>query len=498
MKKIISVILACVMLILCIPASAETVSFPDVKEGAWYYNAVTYCAGKGIFNGNKDGSFAPSKSITRAEFVVALANYSGEDIATEACERFSDIKPSHWYYRATAWAANKGIVSGTSETTYSPSKQISRQDLCLMLMNYLKYKGVELEADMSAPFADDAKIGAWAKEAVYAIKTAGIVAGMGGNKFDPRGNATRAQVAQMMMQFDKYMESVETSPMKIENVKITVPGVKTPVKFMHLSDTHLTLFDETDSEKAVAEMIVRGQMFDTQVGDGIKREDKLTQFYAAAEEKGVDKILLSGDIIDAPSNGNMKFLSNLISNSKIPSVYCLGNHDWSFSDNYQGERDKYMPGFSEIFGEIDPDTEEKYWDSVCNVYEYDGFVLVVADNSTDQVHSAITSVLKSYAKADTPVILMLHVPVSCESAVADVSAMWGRDITIGSAALNPNQATKQFVDFIRSEESSVVAILAGHTHLSHVDDVSPNNDTVQFTLGASFEGYARIFEIAGE
>lgn len=496
MKRFISVLLAAVMLILCVPASAETVSFPDVKESAWYYNAVIYCAEKGIFNGNKDGSFAPAKSITRAEFVVALANYSGEDISSEECDRFTDIKTSHWFYSAVSWAANKGIVSGTSDTTYSPAKQITRQDLCLMLMNYLEYKGVELKADTSELFADDAKIGSWAKDAVYAIKTAGIVAGMGENKFDPRGNATRAQVAQMMMQFDKYMESA--SPMKIENVKITIPGVTTPVKFMHISDTHLTLFDETDSESAVAEMITRGNMFDTQVGDGIKREDKLTQLYAVAEEERVDRILLSGDIIDAPSNGNMKFLSELVSNSSIPSVYTLGNHDWSFSDNYQGERDKYMPGFTDIFGEIDPDTEEKYWDDVCNVYEYDGFVLVAADNSTDQVHSAITSVLKSYAKSSTPVILMLHVPVSCETAVADVSAMWGRDIAIGSAALNPNATTKQFVDFIRSEESTVVAILAGHTHLSHVDDVSPNNDTVQYTLGASFEGYARIFEIAGE
>ncbi len=494
MKKIISVILACVMLILCIPASAKTVGFPDVKEGAWYYDAVTYCSEKGIFNGNKDGSFGPAKAITRAEFVVALANYSGEDITTEECDRFADVKTAHWYYRATAWAANKGIVSGTSDNTYSPSKQISRQDLCLMLMNYLKYMEIELEADMSELFADDAKIGSWAKEAVYAIKTAGIVAGMGENKFDPRGNATRAQVAQMMMQFDKFMEGVKTSPMKIENVKITIPGVKTPVKFMHLSDSHLTIFDETDSEKAVSEMIRRGQMFDAQVGDGISREDKLKQLYTLAAEEDVDQILLSGDIIDAPSNGNMKFLSELVTGSEIPSLYCLGNHDWTFEDPYQVDRDIYIPGFRDIFGNDD----ENWWDDRLNVYEYDGFVLVAVDNSNDQVHSAVTSVLKSYAKAGTPVILMLHVPVSCETAVADVTNMWGRDITIGSAALNPNATTRQFVDFIRSEDSTVVAILAGHTHLSHIDDVSPLNDTVQFTLGATFEGYARIFEIEGK
>lgn len=501
MKKIISIILIVSTLILCIPMYAGAVSFPDVKGSAWYYNAVTYCAEKGIFNGNKDGSFAPAKSITRAEFVVALANYSGEDITAQNCDRFSDVKASHWYYRAVAWAANQGIVSGTSDTTYSPAKQITRQELCVMLNNFLIYKGITDVADNSQPFADDAKIAAWAHEAVYIIKAAGIIAGMEDNRFEPRGNATRAQVAQIMMQLDKFMKSVESSSMNtmnVENIKITIPGVTTPVKFMHISDTHLTLFDETDSESAVAEMTVRGQMFDTQVGDGIKREDKLTQLYTKAAEEGVDQILLSGDIVDAPSNGNMKFLSELVNNSAVPSIYTLGNHDWSFSDNYQGERDKYVPGFGEIFGEIDPETEELYWDDVCSVYEYDGFVLVAVDNSNDQMPSVVTSILRGYAKAGTPVILMLHVPVSCETAVADVSAMWGRDIAIGSAALNPNATTKQFVDFIRSADSTVVAIFAGHTHLSHVDDVSPNNDTVQYTLGASFEGYARIFEITGE
>lgn len=501
MKKIIALVMSLTMLILCIPVGAEGVGFPDVKESAWYYNAVNYCANKGIFNGNKDGTFAPNKSITRAEFVVALANYSAEDISSEECVRFNDVKGSHWYYRATSWAANNGIVSGVSENSFAPSREITRQDLCVMLNNYLKYKGIDAPADNSKLFADDSKIGSWAHKAVYTIKNAGIVSGMGQNNFEPRSKATRAQVAQMMMKFDEFIENYENTgdaQMNLERVTIQISGVKTPVKFMHLSDSHLTLFDETDSEQAVSEMTTRGQMFDTQVGDGIKREDKLKQFYDIAEKEGVDQILLSGDIIDAPSNGNMKFLADLVGNSKVPSIYCLGNHDWSFSENYQGERYKYIPGFAEIFGSVDPDTEEKYWDDVMSVYNYDGFSLVVVDNSNDQVPSAVTATLKSFAKEGVPVVLMLHVPVSCESAVADVSAMWGRDIAIGSAALNPNAATKQFVEFIRSAESTVDVILAGHTHLTHIDDVSPDNDTIQLTLGATFEGHARIIEIEGK
>ncbi len=181
------------------------ISFTDVKESHWFYNAVMYAAGKRIFKGNPDGSFAPNKAITRAEFVMVLANYSGEDYSNEECSKFTDVKSSAWYYHAVAWAANRGIVNGMSADKFAPTGTITRQDLCLMLTNYLKYKGVTVDSVVSEPFADDAKIGSWAYDAVYVIKSIGVVSGMGANEFQPRGNATRAQVAQMMMKFDEYL-----------------------------------------------------------------------------------------------------------------------------------------------------------------------------------------------------------------------------------------------------------------------------------------------------
>ena len=181
-------------------------SFTDVKESHWFYNAVMYAADKGIFKGNPDGSFAPNKAITRAEFVMVLANYSGEDYSGEECDKFTDVKSSYWYYHAMSWAANRGIVNGMTPDTFGPNRNITRQDLCLMLTNYLKYKGITADAGEYELFADDSKIGSWAYDAVYAIKSVGVVSGMGNNMFQPRGNATRAQVAQMMMQFDLYLE----------------------------------------------------------------------------------------------------------------------------------------------------------------------------------------------------------------------------------------------------------------------------------------------------
>lgn len=184
----------------------EPVSFTDVKESHWFYNAVMYAAGKGIFKGNPDGSFAPNKAITRAEFVMVLANYSGEEYKNEECSKFTDVKSNAWYYHAMAWAANRGIVNGMTADTFAPTRTITRQDLCLMLLNYLKYKGIEVpDAEENTLFKDDGKIGKWAYDAVYTIKSIGVVSGMGDNMFQPRGNATRAQVAQMMMKFDLYL-----------------------------------------------------------------------------------------------------------------------------------------------------------------------------------------------------------------------------------------------------------------------------------------------------
>ncbi len=180
-------------------------SFTDVNANQWFYDAVMYAAERGIFKGYPDGSFAPDKAIARAEFVMVLANYSGEDFSAEESNKFTDVSSSAWHYHAIAWAANRGIVNGKSETTFAPDDTITRQELCLMLSNYLEYKGINLEVSITETFADDAKIAKWAYDAVYTIKSIGVIVGMGANEFQPEGNATRAQVAKMMMSFDSYL-----------------------------------------------------------------------------------------------------------------------------------------------------------------------------------------------------------------------------------------------------------------------------------------------------
>ena len=102
---------------------------------------------------------------------------------------------------AVNWAYANGIVSGMGDNLFAPNAEITREQMAVMLYNYAKFIDAELPKNRAGVFADEDKIGAWAKEAVNAMYAAEILSGKGGNNFDPQGNATRAEVAAMFMNF---------------------------------------------------------------------------------------------------------------------------------------------------------------------------------------------------------------------------------------------------------------------------------------------------------
>lgn len=500
-KRLLALVLCMTSILLCIPVTAA--DFNDVPEGKWFYEAVSYCTDKGIFKGTGNGGFSPMRTISRAEFVTVLANYEDVDVSGEEYDGFTDVNTSSWYYHPMAWAKNNNIVSGTSETSFSPNAKISREQLCTLIFRYLSFKGIELNAEDGEIFADDSDISSWAKNAVYNIRSIGVVKGVGDNRFNPKGTATRAEAAQLMMNFDKYCEEnkKEGNEFMLDDavVDIKIEGLSGSYKFLHVSDAHLTLTDETDTPEAIADQKARGDAFDAQVTDGVKKEDRLANAYKYAEAEGCEAVILSGDIIDAPSNGNVAFVDKLTKESSVDSIYVFGNHDWTFSKDYQSAAQRYdsVNKFQQIFDKFYEDGTEDLWNDYVDSYEFDGFVVVTVDNSNDQIPNGAQSLLEYYAEQNVPVILVLHVPISVPTMVADVTAMWGRDICIGASNLNPNYTTTQFINYIKSADSPVKAILTGHIHMDHVDDISPNNDTVQYTLGATYQGAARIFNIHG-
>jgi uncharacterized repeat protein (TIGR02543 family) len=173
--------------------------FTDIEAAKWYAEAVAYVHQNGLMSGTTPTTFSPNMPITRGMIVTILWNLAGNPSAKTA--RFADVSTDTYYYQAANWAAENGIVSGYNGL-YNPGAMLTRQDLAVILANYADLAGMTLPETRDYPgFADDADIANYAKEAIERFFKAQIINGKLGNTFDPKGEATRAEVAAMIMMF---------------------------------------------------------------------------------------------------------------------------------------------------------------------------------------------------------------------------------------------------------------------------------------------------------
>ena len=175
--------------------------FPDVTEGDWFYDAVRYAYENGLMDGVGDGQFAPNATTTRAQLVTILYRLAGQP-AVSGDLPFTDVEAGTWYTDAVAWAAANGIVNGVSETEFAPGKDITREQLATILFRYAEAKGydVSARADLSA-YTDADQIQSYAAESVAWAVAEGLIQGFEDNTLRPAGNATRAQIATILMRF---------------------------------------------------------------------------------------------------------------------------------------------------------------------------------------------------------------------------------------------------------------------------------------------------------
>ena len=177
--------------------------FSDVTADAWYAPAVNYAVEFGLMNGTGKNKFEPESPMTRAMLVTVLWRYEGEPI--EGKNSFEDVKKGAWYEKAVSWAFYNGIVSGVGNGRFDPDGKITREQLAAILYRYCSAKGLDTlaRAELSA-FPDGAKVSGYAVDALSWAVAVGLVNGSDG-KLLPQGNATRAQVATILMRF---METV--------------------------------------------------------------------------------------------------------------------------------------------------------------------------------------------------------------------------------------------------------------------------------------------------
>lgn len=155
-----------------------------------------------MFSGTGKTTFSPDVKLTRGMFVTALDRLSEIDTENYKQGRFIDVKENKYYTAYVNWAAEKGIVKGTSKDTFSPDKSITREEMAVIMKNYAEKQGYTLPKTLEEmKFSDDGKISSWAKTAVRQMQTAGILSGKKDNSFDPKGKATRAEAAAILHRF---------------------------------------------------------------------------------------------------------------------------------------------------------------------------------------------------------------------------------------------------------------------------------------------------------
>jgi len=182
-----------------------TEMFTDVTKN-WAYPGIQYCVTHGIMGGMGDGTFAPTGTTTRAQIVQILYNLEGTP-AVSGTTPFTDLT-ANWYKPAILWAYQNNVVAGTSPTTFAPDQPVTREQIAVILMQYmfhvLKMERTWTPADLSK-FPDGAQVSRWAKEAMQDAVALGLINGTkapdGKVYLDPQGSAARQQVATILMNF---------------------------------------------------------------------------------------------------------------------------------------------------------------------------------------------------------------------------------------------------------------------------------------------------------
>ena len=183
-------------------ASGSKTGYTDVAETDWYADAVVEASRRNIFSGYPDGTFRPNETLTRAMAVSLLYRISGQSGDYTASARvFTDVAATEWYASAVGWARKNGIVSGTSDTTFSPNATITREQLAKMLYGYTVYATGNPSYQAPVGYTDFDKISGYAIQAMCWAVSHGIISGDSATTLSPQKYASRAQAASIFVRY---------------------------------------------------------------------------------------------------------------------------------------------------------------------------------------------------------------------------------------------------------------------------------------------------------
>lgn len=210
-KRVFSFVMACLLLtmlftnVVFASSSDPCIELTDVDRDAWYHSAIDFAIEQDLFKGTSATTFSPDEFMTRGMFVTVMGRMSGANVENKTSTQFKDVSKNQYYAGYVKWANDNGLVYGTSATTFEPENNISREDICTMLIRYSEFASIPLKkSNTDIKFKDAASISNYARAAVTACQQSGVINGekiSGGFRFRPQSNATRAEVAMMIKNF---------------------------------------------------------------------------------------------------------------------------------------------------------------------------------------------------------------------------------------------------------------------------------------------------------
>lgn len=290
--------------------------------------------------------------------------------------------------------------------------------------------------------------------------------------------------------FSACGDSASIKKEDITTYKIRIPGTEESYEFLYLTDTH---------------MIVPGDKENQEISDYEKQrlpvftmEDvpspflQFPQWIQYANEQDFDGLLLGGDIIDYPSASNLEYLKTCLDDLKIPYIYNIGNHDWTYPWEYMTEKGKseYLPLFN------------SYMENNTSIHtkEYEDFTIVAVNNSSNQITPDALTRYKEILAEKKPVILMLHVPLYTEAVLHKAAAVWKGGVVLGGGihgGIYPDTVSTEFITLTTAKDSPVELVLAGHVHFALKSNIQGEKSIPQIIGDAGYKGKATIIQISG-
>ncbi len=272
---------------------------------------------------------------------------------------------------------------------------------------------------------------------------------------------------------------------------IAIEGMTRPVSLLHLTDCHMNETDLREGHEAFKESF-RAYGF-----DAFGTRSRFIEALNYANDKSFDGVVLTGDIVNGSTVGNLEFLESRLNSLKMPYLYTPGNHDWEYPLRPWGEEtraDQY-PKFNRFTGG-QPDYR---------AIDIQGVTLVAIDNSTYQITEAQSDFLRKQLARGIPTLLFMHIPIYLPSLLPGVMKEWGSPIMMAAQGWDDrlrrewmveetSDTTQAFYELLMENPyDNLIGVFCGHVHFAHAGEFGRGSR--QYVTDQGFAGGYRIIHL---